>query len=830
MSAHVNLFKSSTDTTPVKVLSLAEALNAIQGSRYQKPVAKLRDLLATKGQQAYDKAKKQLAAVTFCGTFSPTRAKANLTTHSGIVHGDLDHLADLQATKHALCSDPHTVYCFTSPSGTGLKVGVQVEPVPDDTQYKHAWQAVADYHQRQYGITWDASGKDVCRLCYVSWDPDLYNNPDAQLFGVPPYHPPAPKPKPPPAPASDSLSTDRRQQDADRAMQTAVEMIDASVPPTPTSAGTRHEARRKAAYLLGGYIAGSILDYGEARAALAAAVERNTTDFTSAMHTIDDCLTAGQEAAISLEDLEAQRHQWLEEHRAMPQHRQLTHQDATQRQNGQQPATSDPGAPAIGDAADKGALPYSDYTNCLALVREHGQHLRYCFPWKSWLVWTGTHWQRDDTGSVHQAAKQTIKRLARHAEDLDDDAAVKALMAHVKKSLSKASLDALVRTAQDEPGIPVKPEALDMDPWLLNCTNGTLDLRTGTLRPQRQADLITKCLPIAYDPHAQCPTWEHFLWRIMGGSQGQDHPDMNAGELENRCKADDRARALIDFLQRAIGYTLTGSTREQCIFILHGKTKTGKSTFLATLRALLGPYGQQADMSSFMHKDRDEVRNDLADLAGSRVVCALESQEGRRLAESLVKQLTGGVDLYKARFLFQEHFTFKPQFKIFLGTNHKPLIKDTDSAIWERIRLVPFDMQIPKPERDKTLDERLQQELPGILAWAVRGCLEWQRLGELGEPKAVITATAQYRSDMDTIARFLEECCIVDKPEIAKVKASVLASAYQAWCKRTGEVPLANRDLITDLEERGYKRARGTANQYYWHGLGLVNTEEERYE
>jgi len=476
------------------------------------------------------------------------------------------------------------------------------------------------------------------------------------------------------------------------------------------------------------------------------------------------------------------------------------------------------------------ALPYSDYTNALALVRDHGQDLRYCFPWKSWLVWTGTHWQRDDTGRVHQFAKQTIKRLARHAETLTDDTAVKVLMAHVKKSLSKTSLDAMVRTAQDEEGIPVKPEALDMDSWLLNCSNGTLDLRTGDLRPHDRADLLTKCLPIPYDPHAICPTWERFLSRIMGTTtRDEDTEDMSAGEFENRQARDNRAQALIDFLKQAIGYTLTGSTREQCIFILHGKTKTGKSTFLATLRALLGPYGQQADMGSFMHKDRDEVRNDLADLAGSRFVCALESSEGRRLAESLIKQLTGGVDLYKARFLFQEHFTFRPQFKIFLGTNHKPVIRDTDSAIWERIRLVPFAVQIPKAERDKLLDERLQQEISGILAWAVRGCLDWQKQGELREPDAVTEATTTYRTEMDTIARFLEECCMRGNPDVAKVKASTLARAYQAWCKHTGEIPLPNRAFITEVEQHGYPRERGTANQYYWHGLGLVDTSEERY-
>jgi putative DNA primase/helicase len=261
---------------------------------------------------------------------------------------------------------------------------------------------------------------------------------------------------------------------------------------------------------------------------------------------------------------------------------------------------------------------------------------------------------------------------------------------------------------------------------------------------------------------------------------------------------------MMAFLQRAIGYALTGSTREQCLFILHGPTKTGKSTFLATLRALLGPYGQQADMESFMHKDRQEVRNDLADLAGSRFVCALESQEGKRLSESLVKQVTGGVDLIKARFLFQEHFTFKPQFKIFLGTNHKPVIKDTDSAIWERIRLVPFSVQIPKPERDKALDERLLAELPGILAWAVRGCLAWQQMGELGEPSAVVEATAGYRSEMDSLGRFIEECCLV-APEV-RVKAGALYERYKCWCVETGEHAMTLTAMGRALDERGFAK------------------------
>lgn len=483
-------------------------------------------------------------------------------------------------------------------------------------------------------------------------------------------------------------------------------------------------------------------------------------------------------------------------------------QDAQHRQNG-----STQGKPRT---SFSGALPYSDYTNALALVRDHGQKLRYCYPWKSWLVWTGTHWQRDTSGMVMRYAKQTIKRLARQAEDLDEDAA-KVLMGHIKSSLAASKLKAMVELAQSEEGIPIQPESIDADPWLLNVENGTLDLKTGQLRAHRQNDLLTRCIAITYDSQAQCPVWERFLWRAMGGiiAKGEEEADLGSGELENRRLADERATALIDFLRRAVGYSLTGSTREQCIFILHGPTKTGKSTFLATLRGLLGPYGAQADMKSFMHKDRDEVRNDLADLAGSRFVCALESQKGRRLAEELIKQVTGGVDRIKARFLFQEYFEFVPQFKIFLGTNHKPVIRDTDSAIWERIRLVPFIVHIPKPERDKTLDEQLQRELPGILSWALRGCLEWQELGELREPEAVEEATQNYRDEMDDVGQFLQEVCVLG--EACKAKASLLLKAYHQWSGQTDETA---KSFATKLTDRGYEAKHGNTGNF-WQGIGL---------
>jgi putative DNA primase/helicase len=474
----------------------------------------------------------------------------------------------------------------------------------------------------------------------------------------------------------------------------------------------------------------------------------------------------------------------------------------------QKPPAHTNGHGAGGTMPPEPPLPYSDYTNARAFVQDHGQRLRYCFPWKTWLVWTGTHWQRDTSGEVIRLAKQTVKRLARQVEHLDETQA-SVLLAHIKTSLSMAKLKALVECAQSEDGIPVQPEALDQNPWLLNCANGTLDLRTGELRPHQQADLLTKCLSIPYQPKATCPTWQAFLWRIMGGTLTPDDPDMSVGELEARQRADDRAKALIAYLQEAAGYILTGSTREQCLFLCHGPTKTGKSTYLATMRALTGPYGTQADMQTFMHKDRPEIRNDLADLAGARYVYAVESQEGKRLADGLVKQLTGGTDAVKARFLFQEYFEFKPQFKAYIGTNHLPKVKEDDDAIWERIRRIPFTVQIPKDERDTSLDTKLLEELPGILAWAVQGCLTWQQRGRLEEPQPVLDATQEYRAEMDDIGRFLNEVCILGSPETYKTQATALLHAFHRWAGNS-VVSLSIRDEVLSAEYHKIRASQGT--------------------
>ena len=340
---------------------------------------------------------------------------------------------------------------------------------------------------------------------------------------------------------------------------------------------------------------------------------------------------------------------------------------------------------------------------------------------------------------------------------------------------------------------PVTPSELDADLWLLNCRNGTVDLRTGKLLPHHPENLCTKQVPVVFDQQAKCPTWLAFLLRVMADN-----------------------RALVQFLQRAIGYSLTGSTVEQVLFFFYGTGANGKSTFIETCRKLLGDYAQQADFDTFVTKKNDGPRNDLARLMGARFVAAVEAAQGRQLAENVIKQVTGG-DTITARFLYHEHFEYLPQFKLFLVANHKPRVVGTDEAIWRRIRLVPFTVTIPREQRDKQLLEKLQSELPGILAWAVRGCLKWQDDG-LGEPVQVSEATEAYRRENDTLGDFIEEKCVIDPDE--SLEAGLLYETFTTWCEANGEEPLSQKSFGTQLHERGFQPIKQKGRRR-WAGLHL---------
>lgn len=452
------------------------------------------------------------------------------------------------------------------------------------------------------------------------------------------------------------------------------------------------------------------------------------------------------------------------------------------------------------EAAQRERFHCTDLGNAQRLVRLHGQDLHYCYIWGKWLIWDGIRWAVDESGEIYRRAKYAVRMINTEAANCLDDEQRHELQKWAKQSESRVRIDAMIKLAQSEPGVPIGPDGLDAHLWLLNVQNGTLDLRTGELLSHRREDLITKLAPVVYMPGAACPTFEAFLRRIMGGNQ-----------------------ALIEFVQRAVGYSLTSSTGERALFILHGTGANGKSTLLETIRALLGDYALRTPTKTLMTQRSDQIPNDVARLRGARFVSASESEENQSLAESLVKDLTGG-DTISARFMRAEWFEFRPECKIWLATNHKPVIRGTDQAIWDRIKLISFLVRIPDGEQDKTLVARLVAERSGILNWAAAGCLAWQRQG-LGVPIEVKSATSSYQAEMDEIALFLEDAPLVQHTN-ARIVFAELYEMYQSWAERAGEYVLSKRAFSKRLTERGFAKDRGAQNVMYLHGIGLSAQED----
>jgi putative DNA primase/helicase len=334
---------------------------------------------------------------------------------------------------------------------------------------------------------------------------------------------------------------------------------------------------------------------------------------------------------------------------------------------------------------------------------------------------------------------------------------------------------------------------VDKDPWAFNVPNGTLDLKKGEFREHRREDMITKLAPVVYDGKADCPAWKQFVREIM-----------------------DFKPELIDFLQRAAGWSLTGDTSEQSMFILFGSGANGKSTFLNVLMKLFGDYAIAASTETFMKKNGDQISNDIARLRGTRFVVTSEAEQGKRLSETLIKQITG-TDPMTARFLYGEFFDFIPTFKIFMASNHKPVIRGTDLGIWRRIKLIPFTTTIAPEKQDKHLEQKLLAEGPGILNWCVEGSQRWFE-GGLAAPVVITSATEEYRSEMDVLGAFIKECC-VQSPGVT-VRARELFKAYQEWCEENNEKTGSERFLAMRLKELGLEKGR-TAEARYWKGIML---------
>ena len=421
-------------------------------------------------------------------------------------------------------------------------------------------------------------------------------------------------------------------------------------------------------------------------------------------------------------------------------------------------------------------------------MREHGGRLGS----GAWYRWIEHHWQATDDAVQVRDMIHTMQVRQSAASIIPDEDYRKAVIKYCKGSTNAAKLLAALMLASTHPKLCWGTKTvLDSDPWTLSCANGILDLKTGALRDGHRDDLLTKTTRVPYVPDATAPRWEQFLLEVFQGNE-----------------------AMVDFIRRSIGYTLTGSTKEQVMFLLHGRGSNGKSVFLDAIRAAIGDYGDSTPFSTFeASQNSDRQTNDIAGLRGARLVTASEAEQGKRIDEARIKAVTGE-QLIKARFLFAEFFEYTPTYKIWLSANHKPNIKGIDDGIWRRIRLVPFHAKFEGNDIDPDLGKKLAAEKEGILAWAVQGCLDWQLMG-LDAPAGIVEATQDYRAEQDVFGGFINDAMEIDDDSYT-VTASELFMEYNKWAENNGVRKRLTKNMVgRQMTARGFRKDHNEGGAIY---------------
>jgi putative DNA primase/helicase len=423
---------------------------------------------------------------------------------------------------------------------------------------------------------------------------------------------------------------------------------------------------------------------------------------------------------------------------------------------------------------------FTDWNLAKLFAQLAKERVLYVPQW-GWLVWDGRRWAVDPGG--HQVAALAADELPRHfalkAAEAKDAEARREYLHKALKAMARQRIAAALDLAKGL--LLADPADFDRDPFALNVLNGTLDLRTGQLRPHNPADRITKLAPVQYDPAAQAPTWERFIGEITCGD-----PDLAA------------------YVRRALGYSITGDTREDAVFLCYGTGRNGKSVLLETVAAVAGDYARSVPQDLILARgEKDDTHPAvLAELVGVRLALIVEAEEDRRLNATRLKALSGQ-DTLTARHLYRSYFNFRPQAKLWMRTNYKPRVSDHSPAMWERLRLIPFRAYFPPDRRDKDLRTKLLAEAPGILNWLLAGVRDWLR-GGLQEPPAVREATETYRQEQDVIGQWIAERCVVDPKAVTPFKE--LYDDYHAWCQETGDPPVSARRFATSLEDRGFPK------------------------
>lgn len=774
LQAEISCFDNSKASHPCGEITIEDFLKEMNTGVHRLQVEAIRRAIDEfRNDEAAD-LKKHLPAVSLSGRVTAGgRAKAfqdGRFEHSGWLQIDLDgkdiYPHTPEDVRAEIGKDDHVLAAFLSPTGTGVKALCRIPICKTPAEHLATFVAAEAYFLKKYGLKIDEKTKDPARFCFVSHDPDAvfhdWKTPCAIL----------------PVSAHQERPPEAAKPKADK--------------PRPRGALVIHGNPERE------WTTGDLREMIEA-------IPRPDYDRWLAI-----CSGAWNHFGEDATPILAER--WPEEkpgeYAEKFAHRTQEHTMGTVVHHAKEHGwTGKPQAiraaasrlremPLPADFPDLTKFGESDADNALRVHAVAGGDFHYVAESGQWIVWDGCRWIPDKDGMMIRLFLNVMNGTARQglAAGKGGEALVKFSMRCRDRTKVMAGLEMLKSVR----GVTIAANDLDADPWTIGTPGGLIDLRTGQpIEPDKRA-LVTKSIACDFDPEAACPTWERVI-----------HTAAN-GDAE-----------LIRFLQAWTGYTLTGSVKEECLAFLHGTGANSKGTVTEAIRTLLGDYAITAPESLFIADRNSSATNDIARLSGCRMACAAELDESASFAESRLKAITGR-DAITARFLHREFFDFQPTHKFWISGNHKPSVRGVDHGIWRRIRLIPFTVTIPKEERDLELADKLRAELPGILNWAIAGCLLWQREG-LKTPQCVATATAEYQAAEDVVGQFLDDATDTDTTD--RTLQSALYQAWERWAEKQGiRRPMSATILNRKLEERGLRKAK-VRGVRFWQGITLKSEE-----